>query len=269
MTDVPPATSGSTESSLRSVDAIPTRDLLVVETFGVTWQGEGRHTGRIAAFVRLGGCNQHCFWCDEPQSWVFDDRHAAMHRDSRTYDPKVVMTRRAPSDVVEDLVMRLPGHGCIVITGGEPMLQQPGLLELIRILRREDVPYCIEIETSGTIPPSTSVLWDAVRFNVSPKLSHSGNELLLRYRPEVLRHYASRYDTAFKFVVSTPNDLMEVSTIEAEVGIPPNLIWIMGEGITADTQLKRMRRLAPYVLERGWNLTPRLHTLIWDNQKGH
>lgn len=42
------------------------RDLLVSEVFGPTVQGEGKHCGRIAAFVRLGGCNLHCRWCDTP-----------------------------------------------------------------------------------------------------------------------------------------------------------------------------------------------------------
>jgi len=251
-----------------SVDV--TRDLLVRETFGPTWQGEGEHVGHVAAFVRLGGCNQHCWWCDEPQSWVYDERHAAMHRDGITYDPKVVLTRRSPKDVATDALARLPGHGCVVITGGEPMLQQPGVLELLRCIREIGDGFfpCVEIETAGTIPTSTSVLWELVQFNVSPKLEHSGNELELRYRPEVLRRYASHWAT-FKFVATTERDLDEVARIQEEVGIDSRLIWIMGEGVTADLQITRMRHLAPYVLERGWNLTPRLHTLIWDNQKGH
>jgi len=154
-----------------SVDV--TRDLLVRETFGPTWQGEGEHVGHVAAFVRLGGCNQHCWWCDEPQSWVYDERHAAMHRDGITYDPKVVLTRRSPKDVATDALARLPGHGCVVITGGEPMLQQPGVLELLRCIREIGDGFfpCVEIETAGTIPTSTSVLWELVQFNVSPSSS--------------------------------------------------------------------------------------------------
>ena len=44
-------------------------ELLVAEIFGPTWQGEGPSAGKVAAFVRLGLCDQACSWCDTPYTW--------------------------------------------------------------------------------------------------------------------------------------------------------------------------------------------------------
>jgi organic radical activating enzyme len=51
------------ESELLSTSSLP-----VMEAF-YTLQGEGRHTGRAAYFIRLAGCDVGCFWCDVKESW--------------------------------------------------------------------------------------------------------------------------------------------------------------------------------------------------------
>ena len=44
-------------------------ELLISEIFGPTIQGEGKSIGQTASFIRLGGCNLHCVWCDTPYTW--------------------------------------------------------------------------------------------------------------------------------------------------------------------------------------------------------
>jgi 7-carboxy-7-deazaguanine synthase len=261
----PPQSETNVSSPVRGASS---SSILIADTFGPTWQGEGPHTGRYAAFIRLGGCHLHCGWCDEPQTWVFDKRHAAMHDRGRRYDPAVVLKRVEPAFLVEFVHQTLPEYGCVVITGGEPMLQKDRLSRFLRdLFIHTGAGHCIEIETSGTVRVPVDGIWGHVRWNVSPKLAHSGNTHSERYKPDVLADFVRR-DAIFKFVVKDVIDFVEIREIVSDIGIPNRRVWIMPEGTVADTQLHRMRDLAEDVLRFGWNLSPRLHVLIWEGQSG-
>jgi 7-carboxy-7-deazaguanine synthase len=249
------------------------RGLLVSEVFGPTLQGEGRSTGKLCAFVRLGGCNLHCNWCDTPYTWAFDTRHASLHVSGKQYDPKVELRRMSPVSVAEDIYKRLPNGGLVVISGGEPMLQAEEVSHLIKALDVAagfaDVSYDIEIETAGTIRPRRDLIQYGVSFNVSPKLSHSGNERSVAYQPSVLRVYAADERTMFKFVCKSEADLDEVQHWYVdELNLDPRTIYIMPEGITPEAVLEGGRNLVDQVVARGWNFTTRLHTLLWGDERG-
>lgn len=111
------------------------RKLPLVEDF-YTVQGEGFHTGKPAYFIRLGGCDVGCRWCDAKYTW----------------NPKVF-----PPIEVETIVERAASCSAqaIVITGGEPLLYPLG------ILTRELHARGLEIflETSGTQPLSGEFDW--------------------------------------------------------------------------------------------------------------
>src|SRR3954451_18718764 len=93
--------------------------LVVSEVFGPTFQGEGRSLGRRCGFVRLGRCNLACTWCDTKYTW-----------DWSQYDPSVELRRRTVDEVVADLAaMDVP---MVVITGGEPLLQQRAMAALVQ-----------------------------------------------------------------------------------------------------------------------------------------
>lgn len=99
--------------------------LPVMEQF-YTIQGEGFHQGRAAYFIRLGGCDVGCVWCDVKDSW-----DAAAHPQKKI------------SAIIED-IKKHPVK-LIVITGGEPLMHD--LTELIDALHRFN--YEVNIETSG------------------------------------------------------------------------------------------------------------------------
>src|SRR5204863_10000958 len=133
--------------------------LVVSEVFGPTWQGEGPSLGRRCGFVRLGRCNLACTWCDTPYTW-----------DWARYDPAVELHRRMVTEVVSELDAM--GIDMVVISGGEPLLQQSHLAPLLAAAEQRQ--WRIEVETAGTLAPAAAL--DAVdRFNVSPKLANSGN----------------------------------------------------------------------------------------------
>lgn len=109
--------------------------LPVMESF-YTLQGEGFHQGRAAYFIRLGGCDVGCVWCDVKDSWDLS---------------------RHPLVSVEDIVAgakSYPGR-LAVITGGEPLLHN--LNELTTALKAEG--FETNIETSGSSPLSGSWNW--------------------------------------------------------------------------------------------------------------
>ena len=224
--------------------------LVVSEIFGPTVQGEGPSVGELAAFVRLGRCNLACRWCDTPYTWDWDH-----------HDPAVELTPMTPAEILGRLDPM--GARLLVVTGGEPLLQQRHLPPLLEGAGERG--WRVEVETGGTIAPA---LPEGLvhRYNVSPKLAHSGMALDRRYRPDALRAFRDGGRAVFKFVVEGPADLDEVAAMVDECGLEP--VWIMPEGTDAATVLARLQELAPHVLQRRWNLTPRLHVLVWGDRRG-
>lgn len=225
--------------------------LLVAELFGPTFQGEGPSSGQRAAFVRLSRCNLTCSWCDTPYTW--DTRRYDLRRESR----------RMPVQEVINLLEGIPAD-LIVVTGGEPLLQQRALLPLVATCHSWG--RSVEIETNGIVDPLASLVPFVTRFNVSPKLANSELPLARRIDPGTLRALTETGKALFKFVVKEPAELDEVAHLETRFGLAP--IWIMPEGRTSDAVLRRMRELADEVIARGWNLTTRLHVLLWEDSRG-
>ncbi|MBP3565094.1 MAG: 7-carboxy-7-deazaguanine synthase QueE [Alistipes sp.] len=111
------------------------RRLPLVEDF-YTIQGEGFHAGKPAYFIRLGGCDVGCRWCDAKYTW-----------NPRIFPPTDV-------DVVVDRAKQCAAQA-IVITGGEPLLYPLGVLTS----GLRDAGLEIFLETSGTHPFSGEFDW--------------------------------------------------------------------------------------------------------------
>lgn len=226
--------------------------LVVSEVFGPTFQGEGPSMGRTAAFVRLGRCNLACTWCDTPYTW-----------DWSRHDPAVELHE----ETAEELLARIDTMGpvaLLVVTGGEPLLQQRRLPPLLRGARERGL--WVEVETAGTLAPEPDVAELVDRFNVSPKLASSDNPVERRLRPDVLRAFQAGERAVFKFVVRDATELDEVQAVVDECGLGE--VWVMPEGTDAASLTARMQALAPAVLARGWHLTPRLHVHLWGDRRG-
>ncbi len=108
--------------------------LPIMEHF-YTIQGEGRHTGTAAYFIRIGGCDVGCHWCDVKESW----------------DPNL-----HPVSSAEEIACLAASHSkTIVLTGGEPLMWN--LNPITRQLK--DLGCTIHIETSGAYPLSGEIDW--------------------------------------------------------------------------------------------------------------
>lgn len=109
--------------------------LPVMEHF-YTLQGEGFHQGKAAYFIRLGGCDVGCVWCDVKNSWDAD-KHQKLKVESL-----ILKVKETPAEIV-------------VITGGEPLMHD--LNELTNDL--QSAGFKTHIETSGAYPISGKWNW--------------------------------------------------------------------------------------------------------------
>jgi 7-carboxy-7-deazaguanine synthase len=241
------------DTAARNTESRSQDSMLVTEIFGPTFQGEGSSAGERAVFVRLSRCNLNCSWCDTPETW-----------DNSRFDLHALSQWMSRQQVWQEITAR--DAGLVVITGGEPLLQQVKIAWLAA--RCYATGRRMEIETNGTVVPANDLLGSAVRFNVGVKLANSSVAAGRRINATAIRRFVSSGRAVFKFVVASPAELDEIAGLQRTHELPADRIWVMPEGTTSQKVLDGLRLLADPVLERGWNLTPRLHTLLWENSRG-
>jgi organic radical activating enzyme len=149
------------------------KTLPVMEHF-YTLQGEGFHQGKAAYFIRLGGCDVGCVWCDVKESWE-SDKHPL-----RSIDFLVSEVKKTPAEIV-------------VITGGEPLMHD--LDELTNSLQAAG--FRTHLETSGAYSLSGS--WDWIC--LSPKKFKAPlHEILPKaHELKVVIFHRSDFDWAEKY----------------------------------------------------------------------
>jgi len=129
---------------IKSISTLP-----IMESF-YTLQGEGFHQGRAAYFIRLGGCDVGCVWCDVKESWDAD-AHPKFSVEE-IVEKALTSVNRQPSTVNRHLA---------VITGGEPLMHNLDQLTT----QLQAAGFETNIETSGSSPFSGK--WDWIC--LSPK----------------------------------------------------------------------------------------------------
>lgn len=216
-------------------------------------QGEGPTAGTPSAFVRLSLCNLQCSWCDTNYTW-----------DWNVYDLKQETVQIPPESVASDA--HKLGIENVVITGGEPLLQQKNLSTLANLLKQQG--HRIEIETNGTLVPSIQLAQAIDQWNVSPKLSNSGNSAKLREVTEPLRWFAASDRAVFKFVVVEPSDLKEIEDVMDRFDIPRNRVLLSPEGTDSKTLGERGKWLVEECVKGGYRFSPRLHIMLWGDVRG-
>jgi len=212
-------------------------------------QGEGSLLGAPSVFVRTSGCNLRCVWCDTPYtSWQPEGEECSL-------------------DEILAQVVRHPAHH-VVVTGGEPMIA-PQIVELTKMLRAQSLH--ITIETAGTV--FAPVACDLM--SISPKLAHSTPEgqwsaqhERLRFQPEILRRLMADYDYQLKFVVTSPDDRLEIRRLVDCLRADSDKVILMPEGVDASTLRERALWIAEICKEEGFRFSPRLHVDLWGNRRG-
>ncbi|MCC6660495.1 MAG: 7-carboxy-7-deazaguanine synthase QueE [Phycisphaerales bacterium] len=232
-------------------------DLLITESF-LSIQGEGKLTGIPSYFIRAGGCNLRCAWCDTPYA---------------SWNPEGVRVS------VDHLVAQAAASGArhAVLTGGEPMIFD-AVTPLAAALRERGMH--ITLETAGTV--YRDLPCDLM--SISPKLASStpregdprdpGGVWRLRHEarridPDTIARLIRTYPyRQLKFVVTGPHDLPEIDALLTRLpAVDPGDVLLMPEGVTPPAP--RFRQwLAGECIRRGWRYCPRLHIDLFGNRRG-
>lgn len=216
-------------------------------------QGEGVFAGKPAVFLRLAMCNLSCVWCDTRYTWDWEQH------DQR----KEVLAMSV--DEAEEEIRRFDCLN-LVVTGGEPLVQQKGLVPLLERLKGDG--FWIDVETNGTIVPGKRLLELVDHWSVSPKLENSGNPASARENPRVLRLFCGLPSAHFKFVMANADDVAELHGLLEKYEIVPDKVVVMPQARDRRTLLVRSRWLADICKSEGFIFSTRLHILLWGNRRG-
>ncbi len=180
----------------------------VNEIFGPTIQGEGKSAGMPVAFLRLATCNLHCFKCDTPYTWFYKGSHFKhIDGDGASFKKEDEIHLMNIETIVNKLIDTGMKH--LIISGGEPLLQQKELILLFKILKQKG--WYLEVETNGTQVPSIEFVNIVDQINCSPKLesSFSGESVKVRIREKSLVLLSAINKVNFKFVIAEPENITE------------------------------------------------------------
>ena len=249
----------------------------VAEIFGPTIQGEGRYAGVPCYFIRFGGCDYRCTWCDTPHA-VLPDRVAEL--------PK--MDEEQIASAINDL---FPGPAWIVLSGGNPLLLN--LQSVIDRLREENFRFMVE--TQGTIwkpwldsvddicvspkPPSAGK-WTSphtvehflrqckstpkpyLKVVVFNQEDYKYAKIMHQYFPEVDFYLSVGNDDPWLPTVGNPNPTprgvgkKHEKVVETTREVVCNLYRHLAEKVAQDPAMKDVR------------VFPQLHVLSWGNERG-
>ncbi len=247
--------SASEESRGRGND----QALRIAEIFGPTIQGEGALIGVPTVFVRTGGCDFRCSWCDSLHAVLSEYRHT---------------WRAMSAEAVWAQVRRLaPAPLTVTLSGGNPATQNLG--PLIALGAAEG--YRFAIETQGSVVQDWFAALDLL--TLSPKPPSSGMETDLAVLDACVAAGAAR--TVLKIVVFDEADYAYAREIAARYPAletylqPGNHTPPPPDDDTATVDMDginmRMEWLIDRALDDGWygaTILPQLHVAIWGNKRG-
>ncbi|WP_227937710.1 7-carboxy-7-deazaguanine synthase QueE [Alkalihalobacillus deserti] len=230
----------------------------VMEIFGPTIQGEGMVIGQKTMFVRTGGCDYSCSWCDSRFTWDGSTKSHLMQA----------------TDIVSELE-RIGGEcfSHVTISGGNPALHK-GIGELIDLCHQRG--WKTAIETQGSIWQDWMKKIDDV--TISPKPPSS----MMETNFNELDHYIEKLEdrnVSLKVVVFNDDDFAYAESIHQRYPAVPFYLQIGNEDVSSTNNaslisvlLKRYEWLigkaTESVIMNDSKVLPQLHTLIWGNKRG-
>jgi 7-carboxy-7-deazaguanine synthase len=250
----------------------------ISEIFGPTIQGEGPLIGRPTVFVRTGGCDYRCAWCDTMYAVL------PVHRNE--------WAPMTPADIMARVDELAGGPVLVSLSGGNPAMQPLG--PLIGLGRRRGHSFALETQGSLAQPWFAELDW----LILSPKPPSSGMATDWNAFDACLAAAGARPRSVLKVVIFNDADYAYARTAAArypalpvylQVGNPaPSLAagdarcgetaagaGPCGETLSGDADIddlmRRLRWLAGKVTSDHWfaaTVLPQLHVLAWGNKRG-
>lgn len=228
----------------------------ISEIFGPTIQGEGALIGQSTVFVRTGGCDYRCVWCD------------TMHAVDSQYRDE--WTPMASEDVFAKVEELSGGQPLMVsLSGGNPAIQP--LRGLIEIGKAKG--YRFALETQGSVSADWFAELDVL--TLSPKPPSSEMETDWNKFDLCLAAAKDQPEIAMKIVIFDEEDYAYARDAAARY---PDLPLYLQPGnhqvdgaAEIDTLNARMRWLVEQVNRDGWfsaTILPQLHVMLWGNARG-
>jgi len=228
-------------------------------------QGEGKTIGIPSVFVRLGGCNLIC----GGKGTQIDKK---LHNNAKWRCDTIEIWRKSQSLKIHEILEKkyideLKKGAHLIITGGEPLIQQKNLILFLKFIKKLTACY-VEVETNGTINPKKELIQLVDLFNCSPKLSNSGNNKNDCLVPKALKTINSKSrDSIFKFVVSDINDYDEILE-DFYKYISREKIWLMPAGESQKSFKKNRKTVIEICKKENFKFSNRLQIDIWDQKTG-
>ncbi|MFW6272306.1 MAG: radical SAM protein [bacterium] len=214
------------------------------------FQGEGPTTGSSALFIRMLGCNLSCYLCDSKFSWK---------QNKLSY---IEISQ-------QDLFEQISNCNRIVITGGEPLIYSNDQL-VKSIVQNFGAIKPIEIETNGTIVPSKTILdlfkKYSIQLNISPKINIQQENDEDTF-PHIIKHLKNQ-NYIVKFLATNKKDFQLIDQLVDQFHIPCSKVWIQPIGIKSNQVKQTCLNLEQDILQRNFNLSARLHVLLFEDQRG-
>ena len=232
--------------------------LRVAEIFGPTIQGEGALIGEPTVFVRTGGCDYRCAWCDSMHAVDTDYRH--------TWLPM-------STDAVWEKVTELSGGKPLTVSlsGGNPAIQDFGPL----ITRGHAQGYRFACETQGSIAKPWFASLDTLV--LSPKPPSSGEAVDWDAFDACLLAAKGAEAVVMKIVIFDDEDYAWAR--DAADRYPSLPLYLQPGNLEVDPQVPvdpqglsdRLLWLVDKTMADGWfapRVLPQLHVLLWGNKRG-
>lgn len=229
--------------------------IYISEIFGPTIQGEGALIGRPTVFVRVGGCDFRCSWCDS--------KYAVKPQYRSTWD-------KMTTEEIFAAIKRLTGGQPVLVTlsGGNPAMYD--FSDLIALGHAEGFTFAMETQGSITKPyfadldhltvspkpPSSRTLFDPIKLDAALS-AHATPTLKIVVADERDYRFAKRLHKKYADIPLT----LQPCNLDADVGQTADLSALKNqlEWLMEKTQADALYNVT---------LLPQLHVLLWNNERG-
>jgi 7-carboxy-7-deazaguanine synthase len=241
------------------MNSVAVKPILISEIFGPTIQGEGALVGKPTVFVRTGGCDYRCSWCDTLYA-VLSEHRGEWHKMS--------------AEEILQRVLELSGGPILVtLSGGNPALQplQP-LLDL-----GHERGFSFALETQGSVAKAWFAKLD--HLVLSPKPPSSNMETDWHALEKCIEAAGASTQVVLKVVVFDDADYTYARAVHQRFPAAP-LVLQVGTRLTSTREAgasgtSDITQRTEWLLRRascdGWfdvTILPQLHVLLWGNKRG-